>query len=292
MWLLIHTGISKLHHFSKGASWCFVFWHHRQDITVMLSYLTHPLTLQWRHNEHDGVSNHQPHDCLLNRLFRRKLKKTPKLRVTGLCAWNSPVTGDFPAQMASNAENLMTSSWRSASCHDPKSVVTRGTVVCQVTPQIWYNDESRLSVVRHKDGDLYFRVWLVPKSIADPRKSQRIGYHNVFPALRKRGDAFQCHTYDSFDDLMANVNHTLRTKAKGRGQRRVRRWRCHIFPWLCVWDGCTTIFSHLLHTYLGNTGTLFQSLILSLLMFSLWYLQMIGYSMACRSCSFVADYTI
>ena len=24
-------------------------------------------TLQWRHNERDGVSNHQPHDCLLNR---------------------------------------------------------------------------------------------------------------------------------------------------------------------------------------------------------------------------------
>ena len=57
---------------------------------------------------------------------------------------------------------------------------------------------------------------------------------------------------------------------------------CHIFPWLCVWDGCTIIFCHLLHIYPGNTGTLFP-----LLMFSLWYLQMIGYIMACRSCSFV-----
>ena len=42
-------------------------------------------TLQWRHNERDAVSNHQPHDCLLNCLFRRKSKKTSKLRVTGLC---------------------------------------------------------------------------------------------------------------------------------------------------------------------------------------------------------------
>ena len=50
--------------------------------------------------------NHQPHDCLLNRLFRRRLKKTSKLRVTGLCAGNSPGTGEFPAQMASNAENM------------------------------------------------------------------------------------------------------------------------------------------------------------------------------------------
>ena len=41
-------------------------------------------SLQWRHNERDSVSNHQPHDCLLNRLFRRRSKKTSKLRVTGL----------------------------------------------------------------------------------------------------------------------------------------------------------------------------------------------------------------
>ena len=33
-------------------------------------------SLPWRHNEHDGVSNHQPHDCLLNRLSRRRSKKT------------------------------------------------------------------------------------------------------------------------------------------------------------------------------------------------------------------------
>ena len=62
--------------------------------------------LQWRHNERDGVSNHQPHDCLLNGLFRRRSKKTSKLRVTGLCAGNSPVTGEFPAQRANNAENI------------------------------------------------------------------------------------------------------------------------------------------------------------------------------------------
>ena len=62
--------------------------------------------LQWRHNGCDSVSNHQPHHCLLNRLFRRRSKKTSKLHVTGLCAGNSPGTGEFPAQMASNAENV------------------------------------------------------------------------------------------------------------------------------------------------------------------------------------------
>ena len=63
-------------------------------------------SLQWRHNERDGVSNHKPHDCLLNRLFRRRSKKTSKLRVTGLCEGNSPVTDEFPAQRASNTENV------------------------------------------------------------------------------------------------------------------------------------------------------------------------------------------
>ena len=53
-----------------------------------------------------AVSNHQRLDCLLNRLFRRRSKKTSKLRVTGLCVGISPVTGEFPAQRASNAENV------------------------------------------------------------------------------------------------------------------------------------------------------------------------------------------
>ena len=66
----------------------------------------HHYTLQWRHDGRDSVSNHQPHDCLPNHLFRCSSRKTSKLRVTGFCTGNSPVTGEFPAQMASNAENV------------------------------------------------------------------------------------------------------------------------------------------------------------------------------------------
>ena len=81
----------EIYHFSTNRHWvkqCFF------------------LPLRWRHNDHADVSNHQPHGCLLNRLFRRKSKKTSKLRVTGHCAGNSPGTGEFPAQMASYAENI------------------------------------------------------------------------------------------------------------------------------------------------------------------------------------------
>ena len=64
------------------------------------------LSLQCRHNERDDVSNHLHLNWLLNRLFRRSSKKTSKLRATGLCGGNSPVTGEFPTQWASNAENV------------------------------------------------------------------------------------------------------------------------------------------------------------------------------------------
>ena len=70
------------------------------------SALISEITLQRRHNGRNGVSNHQHHHCLLNRLFRRKSNKTPKLRVTGLCVETSLVTGEFPAQRASNADDV------------------------------------------------------------------------------------------------------------------------------------------------------------------------------------------
>ena len=63
------------------------------------------ISLQWRNNER-GVSNHQPRDYLLNRLFRRRSMKTSKLRVTGFCEGNSPATGEFRAHRASNAANV------------------------------------------------------------------------------------------------------------------------------------------------------------------------------------------
>ena len=78
----------------------FLFWVQHCGILGFMK------SLQWRQNEHDGVSNHRCLDCLFNKLFRRRSKKTSKLRVTGLCAGNSPVTGEFTAQRASNAKNV------------------------------------------------------------------------------------------------------------------------------------------------------------------------------------------
>ena len=81
-------------------------WLPSSDGCLCTSTWIRATTLLWRHNRRDGISNHQPHGCLLNRSFRRRSKKTSKLRVTGLCAGNSPMTAECPAQMASNAEKV------------------------------------------------------------------------------------------------------------------------------------------------------------------------------------------
>ena len=98
-------------------AWC------KRDVTPMLTYwgyvsfaLNHPL--HWRHNDHDGISNHQPHGCFLNRLFRRRSKKTSKLRVTGLCAGNSlgrvnsPHKGPVTRKMFPFDDVIMDMPWR------------------------------------------------------------------------------------------------------------------------------------------------------------------------------------
>ena len=99
------------------------FWKARVQLTgegvhLRDSSMWYLYALWWRHNECDGVSNHQLRDCLLSRLFRRKSKKTSKLRVTGLCVGNSSVTGEFPAQRASNVENVSIW-WRHHACWWP-----------------------------------------------------------------------------------------------------------------------------------------------------------------------------
>ena len=87
---------------------------------------------QWRHNGHDSVSCHQPHHCLLNRLFRRRSKKISKLRVTGLCAgihqWpvNSPHTWPITRKMFPFDDVIMW--WRKIISWDRLGHTVGGTV--------------------------------------------------------------------------------------------------------------------------------------------------------------------
>ena len=98
LWLMFDVQYTSRDTDADRALFCFTIIDYIPDSCVLDA-------LHWRHNEHDGVSNNQPHDCLLNSLFRRRSEKTSKLRGTGLCAGNSPETGEFPAQKAGNAQN-------------------------------------------------------------------------------------------------------------------------------------------------------------------------------------------
>ena len=94
---------------------------HRFDITVVkmynvtidrtVLYIASISSLQWRYKERDGVSHHRRLPCLFNRLFGCKSKKASKLRATDLCEGNSPVTGEFPSQRSSNAEEWVDCFW-------------------------------------------------------------------------------------------------------------------------------------------------------------------------------------
>ena len=58
------------------------------------------VSLQWCHNERDGVSNHQPHHWLLSGLFRRRSKNTSKW-------WNSPLKGPVTRKMFPFYDGIM-----------------------------------------------------------------------------------------------------------------------------------------------------------------------------------------
>ena len=86
--------------------WSFIMHVCNVSIILFRPQYVNIMTLLWCHNGRDCISNHQPHYCLLNRLFRWRSKKTSKLRIIGLCDGNSAVTSEFPSQTGSDAENV------------------------------------------------------------------------------------------------------------------------------------------------------------------------------------------
>ena len=56
----------------------------------------------------------------------------------------------------------------------------------------------------------------------------------------------------------------------------------HIFPWLCVWYVCYIIFYYLLHIHSGKNVNSF-----SLLLCSLWWVQIVIHVLTWRSYSFI-----
>ena len=121
------------------------------------------VTSQWG----DGVSNHQSHDCLLDCLFGRRSKKTSKFRVTGLCVGNSPVTGEFPAQMASNAKNVFIW-WRH--CH-----MAAGESPTSTSHFIYFKERWIITWSQ----ETFFCIWVILARLSHaPQTSHGRGMHS------------------------------------------------------------------------------------------------------------------
>ena len=135
---------------------------HRQGTKIqrsthnMAAWLPRRLSnsLQWRHNGHNSVSNHQPHDCLLSRLFRCRSKKTSKLRVIGPCAGNLPGPVNSPhkwpvtRKMFPFDDVIMFKAWQSythtlsRSLRDVTHRRPRGRIRCARSGWCWCRDPS------------------------------------------------------------------------------------------------------------------------------------------------------
>ena len=114
----------------QSSSWQTIYFHGSISLIIFSS--------KWRHNERDGVSNHRRILIACSTVFfRRRSKKTRKLRITGLCDGNPTVTVGFPSQRASpfddaimDRDNLVTS-WNG------KVFRIIGTLSMETTGQRW-----------------------------------------------------------------------------------------------------------------------------------------------------------
>ena len=188
----------------------------------------------WRHNGRNGDSNHQPHECLLNRSFRCRSKKTSKLRVTGLCAGNSPVTGEFPAQMARNAENVFIW-WRHHVIH---IFVYISRFADHEVPYTYYYNHctpftkglcSHAAVRDSLQSSLRWQntIWYIDGLVPERRNSIALAWSYVFLALT--------HRYLHF--LLFTDTETI----KEDKDISISQGQCH--GWWCAGDGSNQSFS-------------------------------------------------
>ena len=140
----------------------------------MFHCLTNVLTLLWRHNGCDSVSNHQPHHCLLNRLFRRRSKKTSKLRVTGLCAGihrgpvNSPHKWPVTRKMFPFDDVIMNARWSIETNISEYSSQSTSTLIVLCCALLWLGNGQ---FYPYHSGSLHWHwdnLWIVPVPVKQP----------------------------------------------------------------------------------------------------------------------------
>ena len=148
--------------------------------TMKRIFWTAGISLQWRHNESVGVSNHRRLLCLLNCWFRLRSKTISKLRVAGLCAGYSPVTGEFPAQKASNPENVSIVVFYGINC--ALCVVSNFIhfILNFTSKYLWYFFHYKSVFICFSDDDWYLRCVL---NYYDTVDDSEIMFFHIAPKL-------------------------------------------------------------------------------------------------------------
>ena len=125
-------------------------------------------TLLWRHNGHDSVSNHQPHDCLLNRLIQTQIKENIK----ALGHW--PLCGEFTGdrwirrsngQLRGKWFHLMTSSWNQIFLSSPVIItqhdLSPSVWLCVTLKYPWYVPIASSRCITDMQMTLIHTLWVV-----------------------------------------------------------------------------------------------------------------------------------
>ena len=126
----------------------------------------------------------------------RRSKKTSKLRVNGLCVGNSPGTGEFPAQMASYAENVSIWWRHHAMSHTFGYLLDFG----DVTSHVWLSNTLLF--------DIFIR-WIV-HNVTDDQMNYAYSECNCAPWFWNHLCNFQCvsqmhHSLDSHHNANDSV---------------------------------------------------------------------------------------
>ena len=120
--ICVYDGESNLNDFL--ANWNIVGIIDSPGVSTIECLLGWFASLQWRHNEGDGVWNHKPHDCLPNRLFKAKIKENIK----ALRYW--PFLGEFTGHRWIPRSK---GQWRGKCFHLMTSSCNVTTTVCNVS---------------------------------------------------------------------------------------------------------------------------------------------------------------
>ena len=153
------------------------------------SFIRTEVTLQWRHDGRDGVSNHQPHHCLLNRFFQAQIKENIKV------PRHAHLYGEFTSDRCifctkslqrGKCFHLMTSSWivyYHPSVND-MTTSSNGNIF-RVTGPLWEECTGHrwIPLTETSDAELWYFLWCAPDQMFEQTMLRLVIWDAIAPIM-------------------------------------------------------------------------------------------------------------